>query len=86
MPVNIRGYFKKYTQDEWDEKNSEEFAGIHIRREWQHAMQSNYLKEKRMSERMAARGRKQKQHEQEVEKEIKYGKWGLGGSIKRWAI
>jgi hypothetical protein len=35
MPVDIRGYFKKYTQEEWDEKNSEEFAGIQARRQRQ---------------------------------------------------
>lgn len=58
MPVDIRGYFKKYTQEEWDEKNSEEFAGIQARRQRQDVLQDDLLEAKRMHERIAARNRK----------------------------
>jgi hypothetical protein len=78
-------FLVKYSRDEWNEKNEEEFAGIQEERAKGNAAKVNHwgVQMKKEREREAAREQKQKQRAQKKELEISSGIWSSDGAIKK---
>jgi hypothetical protein len=84
MPADIKKFLIKYNQEEWDEKNSEDFAGIQERRAMEGAATAGQVvQSKNERERELARKRKRKQRAREKELEISSGVRSSDGGIKK---